>query len=127
MAQFDETKVINALHPEKAEVGKKYWFADDLVSLKEKVESNRNYGFGIFDAIDKDYPISPFEIKDIGTRQYLYPYEEPPKQRMTNVQLIEWLAKGNGVYKNVGNYVHSYFSELVELLDEFERLQRGDK
>lgn len=127
MAKFDESKVINALHPEKAEIGKKYWFADNLVSLKEKVESNRNYGFGIFDAIDKDYHISPFEIKDIGTRQYLYPYEEPPKQRMTNVQLMEWLAKDDRVYKNVGNYVHSYFSELVELLDEFERLQRGDK
>ena len=25
MAQFDESKVINALHPEKVEVGKKYW------------------------------------------------------------------------------------------------------
>ena len=38
MAQFDESKVINTLHPEKAEIGKKYWYADNIASLKYYVE-----------------------------------------------------------------------------------------
>lgn len=123
MAQFDESKVINALHPEKAEIGKKYWYSDDLLCLKKCVEENSTEWIGKLKRILN----GKYCIVGSVHWQFLYPYEEPPKQRMTNVQLIEWLAKGNGVYKNVDNYVHSYFSELVELLDEFERLQRGNK
>lgn len=37
---------------------------------------------------------------------------------MTNIQFMEWLSKGNGVYKNLGGYVHSSYVEQVELLDE---------
>lgn len=43
MAEFDESKVINALHTDKAVIGKKYWFADDLISLKEIVEGNEDF------------------------------------------------------------------------------------
>lgn len=42
MAKFEERKVINALHPEKAEVGKKYWCSDELLYLKEEVEKEKN-------------------------------------------------------------------------------------
>lgn len=41
MRQFDESKVINGLHQNLAIIGKRYWFADDIVHLKEEVESNR--------------------------------------------------------------------------------------
>ena len=40
MAQFDESKVINVLHPEKAKVGKKYWYSDSIMFLKEYVEQD---------------------------------------------------------------------------------------
>lgn len=35
MAVFDESKVINALHKDKAEIGKKYWVSDNIVDLKK--------------------------------------------------------------------------------------------
>ena len=38
MAKFNESKVINALHADKAEIGKRYWHADNLVRLKDDVE-----------------------------------------------------------------------------------------
>lgn len=38
MAKFEESKVINALHPEKAEIGKRYWFSNDLIVLKKVVQ-----------------------------------------------------------------------------------------
>lgn len=115
MAKFDESKVINALHTEKAEVGKKYYFADSLLNLKERIENNSESNIGILEKINLGF--RSFSDGDYSW-EFLYPYEEPPKQRMTNVQFMEWLAKGNGVYKSEGGYVHTYLFELEELLDE---------
>ena len=95
MAQFDESKVINTLHPEKAEVGKKYWYADNIASLKWEVEQDCRDSVGRLEDIYTEGGL--FEIGAV--RWYLlYPYEEPPKKRMTSRQLAEWLAKGNGQY-----------------------------
>lgn len=95
MAQFDESKVINTLHPEKAEVGKQYWYADNIASLKRKVEQDFRDSLGRLEYICTESGL--FEIGSV--RWYLlYPYEEPPKKRMTSRQLAEWLAKGNGQY-----------------------------
>lgn len=95
MAQFDESKVINTLHPEKAEVGKKYWYADNIASLKEEVEQDCRDSVGRLEDIYTEGGL--FEIGAV--RWYLlYPYEEPPKKRMTHRQLSEWLAKGHGQY-----------------------------
>lgn len=41
--EFDESKVINTLHADKAVVGKKYFYADDISELKENVEGNSCY------------------------------------------------------------------------------------
>lgn len=95
MPQFDESKVINALHFEKAEIGKKYWYADNIVSLKREVERGFKERLGRLEDIYAE--IGLFEIESV--RWYLlYPYEEPPKKRMTNRQIAEWLARGNGEY-----------------------------
>lgn len=99
MAQFDENKVINALHPEKAEIGKKYWVADELVHLKDEVKKEKT-AYELKNV--KKGSFYPFIIDVITGFQFLYPYEEPPKQRMTNIQLMEWLAKGNGLYRYKG-------------------------
>lgn len=92
MAEFDESKVINALHKDKAEAGKMYWFADFIGILKESVESNDDSAQLTY--IDGDDNCC-FYIDDC-LYALLYPYEAPPKQRMTNRQYAEWLAKGNG-------------------------------
>ena len=123
MAEFKEELVINALHPEKAEVGKKYWFADELSSLKSQVEEN-NTGYTLTEILEND--ITPFKksIEECGAIwtlwKFLYPYEEPPNKRMTNRQLAEWLAKGNGVfkYKNATAYCYSFITPLENNLNE---------
>lgn len=97
MAQFDESKVINCLHPERAEIGKTYWFSDSILSLKNYVEEGDECCIGelIVESVSDYYPFH-FER---GGYQFIYPYEEPPKQRMTCRQFAEWLAKGNGQWK----------------------------
>lgn len=95
MAQFDESKVINTLHPEKAEVGKKYWYADNIANLKWAVEQDFRKRLGRLEDICTESGL--FEIGP-GRWYLLHPYEEPPKKRMTFRQLAEWLAKGHGEY-----------------------------
>lgn len=102
MAQFDESKVINALHTDKVEVGKKYWYSDELTNLKEYVENNEVEMMGSLCNVEIGYECKveyPFYITGSGCYQFLYPYEEPSKQRMTNIQFCEWLAKGNGQWQ----------------------------
>lgn len=117
MAQFDESKVINALHPEKAEVGKLYWFADNLLTLKKRVEENSGIKSRILNIIIcNKYSQAPFVLGDGVSWELLYPCEEPPKQRMTNRQLAEWLAKGNGEYSYT--YMKGVFSKFSYNKDE---------
>lgn len=95
MAVFDESKVINALHKDKAEVGKKYWFSDDIVRLKTLVETNNHDMAGILEYITTQSV--PFHKRDGCCWRLLHPYEESSKKkRMTNIQLMEWLSKGKG-------------------------------
>lgn len=102
MAKFDENKVINVLHPEKAKVGKRYWYADELMTLKMDVESDTSDTL-ILKRIDNENDYYPFlgtgcySVCNTDRYSFLYPYEEPPKQRMTNIQLMEWLSKGKGL------------------------------
>lgn len=114
MAKFDESKVINALHPEKAEVGKKYRFADSLLRLRQRVEEDSIDFISTLTQINTN-GFHVFRINE-GSWEFLYPYEEPPKQRMTCRQLAEWLAKGNGEYTDSSNIVISYltYTYLVE-------------
>ena len=98
MAQFDESKVISPLHPKKAEIGKQYWGSYILLELKKRVEENIKEYIGELDRIDY-VALYPYEIKNINRWQFLYPYEDTSYQGMTNLQLAEWLAKGNGQWK----------------------------
>lgn len=108
MAKFDESKIINALHIDKAVVGKKYWVSDNLVDLKEDVEVE-NKSFELLH-VEQEH-CCPFVVNIDTTEQFqfLYPYEEPSKQRMTNRQLAEWLSKGNGEYMDK-HMVSIYFN-----------------
>ena len=106
MVRFDESKVINTLHPEKAEFGKKYWYADDITRLKWTVEQECRNMLGELSGIEDGL----FKI-DPGYYHYLlYPYEEPPEKRMTERQLAEWLSKGNGEYsRDAYDRAYSYY------------------
>lgn len=122
MAQFDEERVINALHPEKAEVGKKYWYSDALSELKRNVEKSPDYSSGTLTSICKSIDC-PFSIDYEDKWQFIYPCEEPPKQRMSNIQFMEWLTKGNGLYSRKGASLtfcgNSYLiDELNEIVDK---------
>lgn len=108
MAVFDESKVINALHPEKAEIGKKYWRCDNLLELKRQVEKNITHYIGELLSFTDNSLGCPFHLADEYDWQFLYPYEEPSSQRMTNRQLLEWLSKRNGFYC-VGEDVYNTF------------------
>lgn len=118
MAKFDESKVINALHTDKAEVGKRYWFADHILTLKKVAEGNANNNLYELTGIDKNYDYC-FKADDGSEWEFLYPYEEPPKQRMTPQMLSEWLAKGNGQCKHKREHllctVYSYYEHKDEL------------
>lgn len=113
MAKFDESKVINALHKDKAEVGKIYWFADFIDSLEGKVErGDACFAYKLTD-IDKRGGCC-FHV-DGSPYALIYPYEEPPKQRMTRGQLMEWLSKGFGLFRYDNGRC---FVALVGVLEE---------
>lgn len=117
MSQFDESKVINALHPEKAEVGKKYWCSDVLQTLKKYVEDEDTYHVFTLDKVLTNS--HPFQTNRTGL-QFLYPYEEPPKKRMTYRQFAEWLMKGNGEYVEGDEYLYAHleFAYSIKSADE---------
>lgn len=123
MAQFDECEVINALHPEKAEVGKKYWYADNLIPLKRYVEGNDTDRIGKLKQVDND-DACIFQMCDGYAWEFIYPYEEQPKQRMTNIQLMEWISKRNGMFKHENNSDHCYTSKSCL---EYELNEEVDK
>ena len=114
MVEFDESKVINALHPEKAEVGKKYWCSDNLYQLKQYVKSGDTLVYKL-DGVDET-SFRPFCTADLEW-QFLYPYEEPPKKRMTHRQFAEWLMKGNGEYIDDAESAYAYVNYAYSLKD----------
>lgn len=117
MSKFDESKVINCLHTDKAEVGKKYYFEDSLYELKAIVEDEKDGCIGKLTNVGDGY--EPFVKSNGACWEYIYPYEEPPKKRMTNRMLLEWLAKGNGMFCNGSSYCYMYtFFSKEELDDE---------
>ena len=78
MAQFDESKIINALHVDKAEVEKKYFFSDELLDLKCSVTSVRGFPQILTTVSNRfENACHPFIFGD-SSYQFIYPYEEEP-------------------------------------------------
>lgn len=121
MAKFEEEKVINALHIDKAEIGKKYWYSDNILNLKDYVQENDVDYMGklIVKMANNSYP---FHFDNEGNWQFLYPYEEPPKQRWTHKMLAEWCIKCNGhfKYKGTKNALIHFTHEYYEMDEEKE-------
>lgn len=110
MAKFEEEKVINSLHPEKAVIGKMYFHSDQLKDLKDDVENDGHREK--LAEIDTDFN-EPFVMELGASFQFLYPYEEPLKQRMTYIQLMEWFSKGNGIWRYRPNPINSIDAKIV--------------
>lgn len=96
MSKFKEELVINALHADKVVIGKRYLFADDILELKNLVESNPKLGRTLTVVAGNKFCYLDSLKEPVGY-SLVYPYEEPPKKRMSNIQFLEWLAKGNGL------------------------------
>lgn len=113
MAQFDESKVINAFHSEKAEVGKRYFFADKLSQLKSRVEADQK--IAVLKSIGaKDCPY-PFVVDANCMWELIYPYEEPPTQEEILLDRIRALQITNGSLTDKVN-------ELTEKLEKIEAI-----
>lgn len=76
---FDESKIIDALHADKAEIGKKYIFACSIESLKNVVGSKfliEDFTHILISVNFENYASRfPFEA-DGDMYSFLYPYEE---------------------------------------------------
>lgn len=116
MSKFDESKVINSLHIEEAKIGKKYYFRDNLYDLKVAVENEKVDSIGELTNVGDKY--TPFTKNKGACWEFIYPYEEPPKKRMTNRMLLEWLAKGNGMFCNGSSFCYMYTFYSKEELDD---------
>lgn len=97
MAKFDESKVINTLHMEEAEIGKTYWFSDTLLGLKFLVEHERHADSQKLSAVNKD----GFYTEEGYSFEFVYPYGDGKSEDslMTHRQFAEWMTKGFGQWK----------------------------
>lgn len=107
--------------PKKQKSEKKYWYNDHLSLLKENVEIEGCPH--VLTSIGDD-SVYPFKMQNGYSFDFLYPYEEPPKKRMTNRQLMEWIGKRNGMFKyeKIGTLCYTAKScreeELNDEIDE---------
>lgn len=124
MAHFNESKIISALHWEHAEIGKKYIFADDLVSLQSSVLSSTT-DFNILEDFSFSI-VRPFKADNGHGYQFLYPYEEPTRVLMTKRQLAEWLAKGNGQYRLACGVYAFHMDYIYECGEDDYRFKEED-
>lgn len=123
MIKFDKSKVICIINAEQAEIGKKYVCSSYIGYLKDYVENgNCDHVYTLESIQDIKREKSPFIDTEGSEWEYIYPYEEPPEQRMTNRQFMEWLAKRNGIFKHENNnicYIGKVCAEK-ELNDEVD-------
>ena len=117
-----KVKLLQFYTLKKQKLEKKYWFSDDLLRLKHYVENGDNdeKRVGVLYRVETEEDLLdfPFYIKGDGDWRCLYPYEEPPKKRMTNRQLAEWLARGNGQYTLGRDDPKTHFEYDIELDDK---------
>lgn len=93
---FDETKVINPLHPEKAVIGNTYYVSYSITELKKVVETEEKNSLDTLENI-LEKTDEPYIMKESYSHwEYLYPVEKK-EEYMNKEQLAEWLAKGNGL------------------------------
>lgn len=101
MEVFNENKVINSLHTDRAIAGEKYWFSDNMTQLKDFVVGcDDKKPMYLTEVLETPSCQLPFRAGNGCVYALLYPYEEPKKRLMSNRQLAEWLVKGHGQFSS---------------------------
>lgn len=95
--EYDETRVYTAKNADKLEAGSKVIVADNMRDLRNYVEGDRVTELLRINSDDDAYR---FEARyEGGEAKWILAYlvEEPKKEELvTNRELAEWIAKGNG-------------------------------
>lgn len=96
---FDETKIINPLHTEKAVIGNTYYVSYSITELKRVVETEEKNSLDTLENI-LEKTDEPYIMKGSYSHwEYLYPAEKK-EEYMNTIQLAEWLARGNGFVRD---------------------------
>lgn len=79
--KFDESNVINALHIDRAVIGSKGYFSDDIINLRTMAENDADY-LQVLNGIKTERCIYPF-LSDTGHCYGLfYPVVIPTKKKL---------------------------------------------
>ena len=127
---FDESKVINALHPEKAEVGKKYWCADSIGLLKDHIENNDFCYVCELESIGC-CSYHRFESTAGNDWDFLYPYEEPEPQyrpyESIDELIADWEEKTHSCPANMKEFVMPLIWVKTKDYESFNIIYSYDK
>ena len=84
MAEFDINKVITIkdylINPNCIEVGKRYYYGDNIFELEDRVLNDDRRFSGDIEEIQHDKCLFGYFIIKDRTRVYIYPYIEPEKK-----------------------------------------------
>lgn len=79
--KFDESNVINALHTDRAVIGSKGYFSDDIVDLKTMVEEEDTY-LNKLNGIYTEWCTFPFFSENGHRYSLFYPVVMPKKKKL---------------------------------------------
>lgn len=80
--KFDESNVINALHTDKAVIGSKGYFSDDIIDLKTMAEEEEDAYLKELNAINTDRCTYPFFSGNGHWYGLFYPVVIPKKKKL---------------------------------------------
>ena len=79
--EFDESKVYTLINADKVKIGSKGYYADDLKTLKERVNSHSGRWYGEVDKICDTDAVYRFAIKNNTQFILFYLVEEPEEKK----------------------------------------------
>lgn len=80
--KFDESNVINALHTDRAVIGSKGYFSDDIVDLKTMAEEEEDAYLKELNAINTERCTYPFFSENGHWYGLFYPVVIPKKKKL---------------------------------------------
>lgn len=103
--KFDESNVINALHTERAVIGSKGYFSDDIIDLKTMVEEEEDTYLNKLNGIYTEWCTFPFFSENGHRYSLFYPVVMPKKKKLVP---FTWedreILRGKWVKKKNSNY-----------------------
>lgn len=103
--KFDESNVINALHTDRAVIGSKGYFSDDIVDLKTMAEEEEDTYLHELNAINTERCTYPFFSENGHWYGLFYPVVMPKKKKLVP---FTWedreMLRGKWVKQKNSNY-----------------------